>query len=169
MNILFIIALTLSWTAPTENTDGTPLTDLAGYKIYRSSTEGGPYTMHADVPDPEALDYVLDLPAGLYYFVATAYNEAGTESEYSGETFRELVDTPDPPTGLVVTGNDTAYGLQQSDNVITLYPVGTVPFDTPCDSNMSANGHYLVQNDLVDYVGTVRPPTVFAQCSGSGN
>ena len=27
-------ATTLNWTAPTTNTDGTALTDLAGYKIY---------------------------------------------------------------------------------------------------------------------------------------
>jgi len=30
----------LSWTAPTENSDGSPLTDLAGYKIHYGSSHG---------------------------------------------------------------------------------------------------------------------------------
>jgi hypothetical protein len=31
---------TLSWTAPDENTDGTPLINLAGYRIYYGTSRG---------------------------------------------------------------------------------------------------------------------------------
>jgi hypothetical protein len=31
---------TLTWDAPTTNADGTPLTDLAGYRIYYGTTSG---------------------------------------------------------------------------------------------------------------------------------
>ncbi len=36
----FAGTITLAWDAPTTNTDGTPLTDLAGYKIYYGPTSG---------------------------------------------------------------------------------------------------------------------------------
>jgi hypothetical protein len=51
-------SVTLSWIAPTTNEDGTPLTDLAGYKIY--------------YPD-------------MYYFTIVAYDTSGNESNYSNE------------------------------------------------------------------------------------
>ena len=34
----------LSWTAPTQNTDGSAPTDLAGYTIYGGPVQGGPYS-----------------------------------------------------------------------------------------------------------------------------
>ncbi|MFA6451056.1 MAG: PKD domain-containing protein, partial [bacterium] len=37
--------IVINWTPPTTNTDGSPLTNLAGYNVYRSSTSGGPYTL----------------------------------------------------------------------------------------------------------------------------
>jgi len=75
---------TLSWTAPTENMDGTPLTDLAGYKLYYGTSEGN-YTKTISVDNPGIVTYVVDnLPRDTYYFVATAYNNSGVESPYSG-------------------------------------------------------------------------------------
>ncbi len=34
---------TLSWTAPTHNTDGSLITDLAGYNVYASASDAGPW------------------------------------------------------------------------------------------------------------------------------
>ena len=39
---------TLSWDAPTTNADGTPLTDLAGYKVYYG-TSSHTYSQNIDV------------------------------------------------------------------------------------------------------------------------
>ena len=75
---------TLSWLPPTENTDGSVLTDLAGYKIYYG-TESGNYTSTITIDNPGIATYVVDnLPGGnTYYFVITSFTTGGLESEYS--------------------------------------------------------------------------------------
>src|SRR5690606_34531458 len=76
-------AAELSWEAPTENEDGTPLTDLAGYKIYWG-TQPDEYTNSVTIDNPAVLTYVLEnLVPATYYFVATAFNAEGSESEPS--------------------------------------------------------------------------------------
>jgi putative Ig domain-containing protein len=75
---------TLSWTAPTSNVDGTPLTDLAGYRV-RYGTSPGSYPNQVQIANPGITSCVIEnLPAGTYYFVATAYDSAGHESNFSG-------------------------------------------------------------------------------------
>jgi len=77
--------LTLSWTAPTENADGSPLVDLSGYKI-RYGTSPGDYTETVTLSNAGLNRYVVDnLTTGTYYFTISAYNSAGTESQLSGE------------------------------------------------------------------------------------
>jgi len=78
-------AVTLNWTAPTENTDGTPLTDLSGYDIHYG-TKSGNYTQSVSVSNPGIATYVVDnLTPGTYYFSVSAVNSAGTESPLSSE------------------------------------------------------------------------------------
>jgi hypothetical protein len=73
----------LSWIAPTENEDGTPLTDLAGYRIYWGTTPGM-YTDSVTLDNPGLTSYVVEnLAPGTYEFVATSYDEEGVESAYS--------------------------------------------------------------------------------------
>ena len=43
---------TPSWDAPTTNADGTPLTDLAGYKVYYGPSSGN-YSQAIDVGNQE--------------------------------------------------------------------------------------------------------------------
>ena len=70
----------LSWTAPTENTDGTPITGLAGYYIYYG-TSANALTMTVTVSDATATSYVVDgLTPGTYYFAVVAYNAEGMDS-----------------------------------------------------------------------------------------
>ena len=75
--------LTLSWTAPTQNTDGTVLTDLAGFVIaYGTSSDALSQTVQVENPSIDR--YVLDeLPPGDYYFGVKAYTASGAESELS--------------------------------------------------------------------------------------
>lgn len=75
---------TLSWLPPTEYTDGSPLTDLAGYKIYYG-TAIDDYPNVITIDNPGIATYVIDnLPAGnTYYFVITSFGSGGIESEYS--------------------------------------------------------------------------------------
>jgi hypothetical protein len=76
-------SITLSWTAPTQNEDGSALTDLAGYKLYWGTTSGT-YTNTAVIDNPSITTYTVDgLAPGTYEFVATSLNAAGVESRYS--------------------------------------------------------------------------------------
>ena len=75
---------TLTWLPPTTNTDGSPLTNLAGYKIYWGTSQGN-YPNSTTLTNPGLTSYVVtDLAPGTYLFVATAYNSAGVESTFSG-------------------------------------------------------------------------------------
>jgi hypothetical protein len=74
---------TLSWTPPTTNTDGSALTNLAGYRV-RWGTSAGNYTSSVTLNNPGLSSYVVgSLVSGTYYFVVTALNSAGVESQFS--------------------------------------------------------------------------------------
>ncbi len=100
-----------------ENTE----TDLAGYQILQSNTQGGPYTVAEEIPPnhheadltlPSDVDKdsyrVLDLADGIYYWVLTAFDNAVPRnvSGYSNEVAIQVInDVPVPippaaPTGL---------------------------------------------------------------------
>jgi hypothetical protein len=83
---LFAGEVVLKWNIPSSNADGTPLRDLAGYNIYYG-TASGIYTASVNVGNVTTRR-VSHLTDGLnYYFVLTAYDRSGNESDYS----RELV------------------------------------------------------------------------------
>src|SRR5690606_34632014 len=74
---------TLTWTAPTLRTDGSALTDLAGYRIYWG-TESGNYSSSVEIDNPGVTTYVVEnLGPGTYYFATTAVAANGQESTYS--------------------------------------------------------------------------------------
>ncbi len=75
---------TLSWQPPTQNTDGSALTDLAGYNIYYGTTPGT-YTKTIPLNTVGLTTYVVENLSNTttYYFVITAVNSAGVESQYS--------------------------------------------------------------------------------------
>ena len=78
-----IISTTLTWNASTTNADGTPLTDLAGYKIYYGNSSGS-YTVSVDVGNLTGA-IISNLEPGTWCFAVTAYDTSGNESEYSDE------------------------------------------------------------------------------------
>ncbi|HVN44855.1 MAG TPA: fibronectin type III domain-containing protein [Steroidobacteraceae bacterium] len=74
---------TLSWEAPTSNTNGTPLTDLAGYRIYYGSSPGL-LTRTIAIPTEGLQTYVIDdLEPGTWYFAVMAVASNGSESSLS--------------------------------------------------------------------------------------
>ena len=76
-------SLMLSWSAPTTNEDGTPLEDLAGYRLHYG-TESGHYTYVVDVGDYTSAE-VGDLAPDTWYLAVTAYDFLGNESGFSNE------------------------------------------------------------------------------------
>ena len=80
----------LTWTPPMTNADGSTLTDLAGYKIYYSTTEGA-YTDPIIVNNPGLSSYVVEgLTPNTYYFVVTTYDYSGNESPYSNVASKQI-------------------------------------------------------------------------------
>jgi hypothetical protein len=80
----------LSWTPPTENTDNSPLTDLAGYRIYYGTTSHD-YTETITINDPMATSYLIEnLSSSDWFFAITSFNSLGIESEYSEEATKTI-------------------------------------------------------------------------------
>lgn len=71
---------TLSWQPPTSNTDGSPLTNLAGYVI-RYGTSLGQLSTEVRINNPGLTTYMVsELTPATWYFQVSAYNTAGVES-----------------------------------------------------------------------------------------
>lgn len=82
-------SVTLSWTPPEANTDGSALTNLAGYRILMGTAPGA-YLKSVDVSVGMTRYTIDDLPAGTYYFAITAKSSAGAESAMSTEVSMKL-------------------------------------------------------------------------------
>ena len=74
---------TVSWVPPTQNSDGSALTNLAGYQIdYGTSATALSNTVK--VANPGTASYtVSNLASGTWYFAVQAYTNSGTQSGMS--------------------------------------------------------------------------------------
>jgi hypothetical protein len=94
---LLLIMGVISWTPPTTNADGTPLTDLAGYKVY-CGTSSRKYDRKKNTGNVVKYDLKPWLTDGYWYCAVTAYDTSGNESVYSNEVnFRLDRVAPDSP------------------------------------------------------------------------
>jgi Fibronectin type III domain len=76
-------AATLSWDAPTSNTNGTALTDLSGYRIYYGSSPRD-LSQTVQISNVGLQTYVIDnLQPGTWYFAVMAVASGGGESTLS--------------------------------------------------------------------------------------
>lgn len=74
---------TLSWAAPTQNTNGTPLTNLAGYRIYYGTNKSA-LTQTVQIANPNVLTEVIsNLSPGTWYFSVRDYTSSDVESDFS--------------------------------------------------------------------------------------
>jgi co-chaperonin GroES (HSP10) len=81
---------TLSWSVPTANTNGTSLTDLAGYIIHYG-TSSGALTQTIQLTDPDLTSYVVrNLAAGTYYFAISGYATTGMQGTDSPEVSKTI-------------------------------------------------------------------------------
>jgi len=80
----------VTWTAPTTNTNGSALTNLAGYRVYYG-TNSSALNQSVDVPSAGATDYVVTgLTAGTWYFAVAAYTNTGLQSAYSSVVSKSI-------------------------------------------------------------------------------
>ncbi len=144
---LYAANVTLSWIPPTTKADGTPLTDLAGYKIYYGLSSGN-YTQHIDIGNVTSYT-VTNLSTGTaYYFATTAYDTSSNESSFSNEVRKTIavvtyycdkdndgyistsVDGTCTGTGCEPAGCRTTAGNDCNDNNVNIKPNAS---DTSCN------------------------------------
>jgi hypothetical protein len=83
--------LDLSWTAPSQNTDGSPASDIASYRVYYGTTPSPcPYGTYITIPNPsgsagqQVSARLTKLAVGeLYYVSVAAVSSAGVQSTCS--------------------------------------------------------------------------------------
>lgn len=74
----------LAWVPPITNTDGSPLTNLAGFRVHYG-LDSDELSETREVADPQATSAAISglLPGRTYFFGVRAYNEQGAESALS--------------------------------------------------------------------------------------
>lgn len=80
----------LTWTPPTLNTDNTPLTNLAGYRVHYGASATS-LTQTAQLNNPATTTYTIsNLTPGTWYFGVRAYTTQGSESSLSNIVSRAV-------------------------------------------------------------------------------
>jgi hypothetical protein len=70
-------AALLNWTPPTQNSDGSTLADLAGYRIYYGTAPGN-LSQSIDINNPGIASFTVEnLAPATWYFAVSAYTSAG--------------------------------------------------------------------------------------------
>lgn len=81
---------TLTWTPPTTRTDGSPLTNLAGYKL-RYGNSSGNYPNAITISNAGLTTYMVqNLASGTYFFVLASYDATGIESANSNPVSKTI-------------------------------------------------------------------------------
>lgn len=74
---------TVNWTPPTQNTDGSTLSDLSGYRVVYGRSSNS-LDQSATVNNPGITSYVVNnLTSGTWYFAVRSINSLGAESDLS--------------------------------------------------------------------------------------
>ena len=173
----------LSWAAPTKNADGTPLTDLAGYKIYLRLAN---QTFGTGIDVGNRTSYTLSgLTSGLVYFFAVkAYDTSKNESAFSAEACLLCSSvanfTATPTSGaapLAVSFTDTSTGAITSwswkfgDGGTSTQRNPTYTYNTPGTYNVTLTVSTLVLSNTVtkqSYITVSQPPVSQPPAPSSG-
>jgi len=107
-------SVSLDWN---DNGEG----DLAGYRVYRSTSSGGGYSAVSGLIGSSAYTDNSVSNGTTYYYVVTAEDTSGNESGNSNEDSATPMATPDTtppaaPTGLSANGGDGTVSLDWNDN-----------------------------------------------------
>jgi fibronectin type 3 domain-containing protein len=95
------LSATLTWTAPTTNADGTPISGALTYDVYQGAS--GAETKVASGVTGTTWAASTGLVAGATVcWKVTAVNAAGVEGGASNEACKSFPETPSAPTNLTV-------------------------------------------------------------------
>jgi hypothetical protein len=171
----------VSWTAPTTNDDGSPLLDLAGFKV-AYGTSSTALTQTALVDDNTRRSYTLPaLAPGTWYFAVRAYNSQQAESADSNVAQKNvsaasaastvaiaITDTP-PPGDTLRTTSTQAYDVVRSGSRYVLgRQVGTITLGKSCASTFRvSSNYYQVTRSDVNITRNPRSQVLVARCATS--
>lgn len=160
----------LSCTPPVKNVDGTNITGTVSYKFFRGTTASSQTTAS---PVQTACAYTFTgLAVGTHYFSVTA-TVGGIESVKSAPVSKVIAPaTPEPPSGLTVQQDLTAWTIITTDGAVVAVEVGQVAPGTACDATQSVLAYgrpgtlYHVPESAVTYLPGQTAIVTFASCGG---
>lgn len=169
---------TLTWATPTRNTDGTPLTDLAGFKVLYG-TSSTALTQLQTVNDPRQTSTIVEpLGPGTWNFTMRAVTTTQRESENSDLQQKVVASataagtvaiaiTAAPPTGTLKVTNSSVYDVITTSGTRKLgRKVGNIGPGKPCDSSYRVPTiYYRITNSLVRLDITPRSTDLVARCA----
>ena len=147
---------TIGWTAPTQNTNNTTLTDLAGYKVYRNTSNTIPSNFTAKVNADRFTDGGLS-DATTYYYWVKAFDHTGNDSTALAigavTTNAELTDGSQGPEGP-----SGPRGAGRWHIGVSSLPESSSEADTEWDTN-GPSGDPVDGDQAFFYEGTQANPT----------
>lgn len=167
---------TLRWTAPTANTNGSPLTNLASFKVVYGTSQTS-LNQTYNVADITRTSATIDsLAPGRWYFAMRAVNTSNLESANSNVAQKDV-------TGSTVAASQTvtitavttslrvvarpAYDVVTASNGTRSLgrEIGYLPIGSPCISGFTVgSGYYGVNRYQVRFLLTSRSNEVVALC-----
>lgn len=127
----------LSWTVPTQNADGTSLTNLAGYRIIYGTSPSN-LTQSVSLTNPGLTTYTIPLTPGTWYGALISINSAGDEGAVSNVA-SALVTAPATPVPLLTVG---PYGYEATGTAAapTMSAIGLVQGGASCGNAVKIIG-----------------------------
>lgn len=169
---------TVQWTAPTTNTNGSALTNLAQFKVLYG-TSSTSFTSYKLVDDSTLrTTTVAALTPGTWYFAVRAVNSSGQESDNSNVASKAVAGataagtvgiTITPATPTLRTTSTTVYDVVRSGGVwVRGRTVGSIAIGRACLSSFRVNStYYQVTRSDVRITRTPRSTNLVARCATS--
>jgi hypothetical protein len=171
----------VSWVAPTTNTDGSTLTNLAGFRVYYG-TSSTALTLSQTINNVAARSATIaGLTPGTWYFAVRTLNTRSEESANSniasqavtGATAANTVSiaitnpTPTPPpTGTLRTTNTAVYDYVPSGSwYVVGTRIGSIALGRRCSTDIRIGNYYRVFSEDVTFTGRPRGRYSIAQCA----
>lgn len=170
---------TIAWTAPTKNSDGSALTNLASYKVLYG-TSSSSFTKSKLVDDPTALSTTVSaLTPATWYFTVHSVTTTGVESGNSNIASKSVTGAKAAKTVSVTVTSSSSGLTTKATNVWDYYRrsdgvyvrnavVGSIPLGKPCYTSFKVGSkHYLINKaDITRMYATPISSNLVVNCIG---
>lgn len=141
----------LAWNAPSTNTDGSPATNLAGYKLYWRNSAGSSQSVNVGNQTSYTLTGLAD--GAVFTLEVTAYNTAGQESNASN-SLTVAVPHALPDSALTLVNTPVTIDVLANDTDAAGYPLTLTTFTQGAHGTVSLSGTALLYTPAPNFVGT---------------